>query len=171
MLYGVGGEREPQERTLDHLSGYAGSRPVRVGNDAYRQQQNDVWGALLDSVLLHLGAGEHLTGVTWTELVRVADQAADHWREPDQGIWEVRSEPDHFTSSKIMCWVACDRAARLAEHMDEPGMAVRWRTEADAIRDDVLRNGVDGRGVLTQRYGSPALDASALLEPVAGERA
>jgi GH15 family glucan-1,4-alpha-glucosidase len=168
VLYGVGGERELTERTLDHLSGYENSRPVRIGNDAYRQQQNDVWGALLDSVLLNLGAGEHLTGVTWAELVRIADQAASRWREPDQGVWEVRSAPDHFTSSKIMCWVACDRAARLAEAMDEPGMAVRWRTEADTIRADVLAHGVDERGVLTQRYGSNALDASSLLAVLMG---
>jgi hypothetical protein len=119
-------------------------------------------------VMLHLGAGEHIAGVTWAEVVRIADEAASGWREPDQGIWEMRSEPRHYTSSKIMCWVACDRAARLAETMDEPGMAVRWRTEAEAIREDVLRHGVDDRGVLTQSYGSTALDASALLAVLMG---
>ncbi|MFN8232049.1 MAG: glycoside hydrolase family 15 protein [Actinomycetota bacterium] len=168
VMYGVGGERQIDEHTLDHLTGYEGSRPVRVGNDAFRQAQHDLWGALLDSVLLHLRAGEHLDGVTWTELVRIADEAASSWHDPDHGIWEMRSEPRHYTSSKIMCWVACDRAARLAELMDEPEKGARWSEEAQAIREDVLREGVDDRGVLTQRYGSPALDASGLLAVLMG---
>jgi GH15 family glucan-1,4-alpha-glucosidase len=168
VMYGVHGETQLQEVTLEHLSGYEGSKPVRIGNDAWRQHQHDAWGALLDSVLLHLGAGEHLAGVTWAELVRLADEAAARWREPDHGMWEIRGEPRHYTSSKIMCWVACDRAARLAEVMDEPGLAARWHTAADEIRQDVLANGVDRSGVLTQSYGRGGLDASLLLAPLLG---
>jgi GH15 family glucan-1,4-alpha-glucosidase len=169
LIYGVEGETELQESTLDHLSGYDHSRPVRVGNDAYRQRQNDVWGTLLDSVLLHHRAGEHLSGVTWTEIARQVEDAIASWREPDSGIWEIRGEPRHFTSSKIMCWVACDRGAKLAEIMGQPDLAARWSDEARTIRDEVLGKGVDPRRrVLTQSFGSDALDASLLLAPLLG---
>jgi GH15 family glucan-1,4-alpha-glucosidase len=163
VLYGIGGETEVPERTLDHLSGYAHSRPVRVGNGAYAQEQHDVWGALLDSYWLHHRAGEYLTSEEWDDLVRQVERTTDRWREPDRGIWEVRGVTRHFTSSKIMCWVALDRASLLAERLDHRDLAVRWREEADRIKDDVLSNAVDGRGVLTQSYGSEVLDASVLL--------
>ena len=168
VMYGVGGGTELEEEELDHLSGYEGSRPVRIGNAAHAQAQHDVWGALLDSVHLHLRSGEFLSGVTWAGLERQVEQAVAHWREPDQGIWEVRGAPQHFTMSKIMCWVACDRGARLAEVMDKPEVAARWRAEADVIMADVLEHGVDGRGVFTQAYGSDALDASLLLAVLMG---
>jgi len=166
VLYGVEGETNLPETSLDHLSGYDHSRPVRVGNAAAEQAQHDVWGALLDSVRLHLRAGESVSGVTWAGLKRQVEAAIEHWREPDQGIWEMRSAPQHFTSSKIMCWVACDRGSSLAEVMGDPGLARRWRVAADEIKADVLAHGVDERGVLTQSYGSLALDASLLLAPL-----
>jgi GH15 family glucan-1,4-alpha-glucosidase len=166
IMYGIGGERELVETELDHLPGYAGSRPVRIGNAAYAQQQHDVWGALLDSVYLHTKAVDHLDNRVWPILQKQVGEALKHWREPDAGIWEVRGELKHFTSSKIMCWVAVDRGARLAVTMGEEGKAAEWRLAADEIKEDILAHGVDERGVLTQYYGSTALDASLLLAPL-----
>ena len=166
IMYGVGGERKLEEYTLDHLSGYADARPVRVGNGAYNQQQHDVWGALLDSFYLHARSREQLPEELWPVVQFQVEQAASHWRAPDRGIWEVRGEPQHFTSSKIMCWVAMDRGARLARLHDSFSTADKWQAIADEIHDDILTNGVDERGVLVQRYGSDALDASLLLAPL-----
>ncbi len=165
VVYGIGGEDKLDESTLDHLSGYEWSRPVRIGNDAYRQEQHDVWGALLDSVYLHHKAGEFVSGDVWRFLSAQVEAAIDNWRKPDRGIWEIRGEPLHFTSSKIMCWVACDRGAVLSHAMSKPEEQ-RWREAAEEIHADVLKHGVDDRGVLTQSYGSPALDASLLLAPL-----
>jgi GH15 family glucan-1,4-alpha-glucosidase len=166
IMYGVGGERDLEEHVLDHLPGYANSRPVRIGNAAYAQHQHDVWGALLDSVYLHSKAHDHLDGRIWPILGRQVQDALKHWREPDAGIWEVRGEPQHFTSSKIMCWVAADRGARLAEMIGQDAAASEWQLAADEIKEDILTHGVDARGVLTQTYGSVALDASLLLAPL-----
>lgn len=166
VIYGVEGEVDLEEVTLDHLSGYEGASPVRVGNGAFMQSQHDVWGALLDSVHLHLRSGEFLSGVTWAGLRRQVERAVDHWRGPDHGVWEMRGEPQHFTTSKMMCWVACDRGSVLAEVMDKPELAERWRVEADLIKADILANGLDDRGVFTQAYGTKALDASLLLMPL-----
>ena len=137
---------------------------MRVGNGAYDQDQHDVWGALLDSVYLHTKSRDHL------RRARLADPEAarsrrrsKNWREPDRGIWEVRGEPKHFTSSKLMCWVAADRGARLAEIRDELEHAARWQSAADEIKADILENGVDERGVFCQHYDTDALDASVLL--------
>ena len=102
-MYGIGGEHELTEKTLDHLSGYDGSRPVRVGNAAYQQVQHDVWGAVLDSVYLHTKSRDYLPEVVWPILKRAVECAIENWRKPDRGIWEVRGEPQHFTSSKLMC--------------------------------------------------------------------
>ena len=166
IMYGIGGERDLTEVELDHLPGYADSRPVRIGNAAYAQQQHDVWGALLDSVYLHSRNVDHLDNRVWPILEKQVAQALKHWREPDAGIWEVRGELRHFTSSKIMCWVAVDRGARLAEMVGETGKAAEWRSAADEIKNDVLEHGVNEHGVLTQYYGSTALDASLLLAPL-----
>jgi GH15 family glucan-1,4-alpha-glucosidase len=166
IMYGIGGERDLEERELDHLPGYAGSRPVRIGNAAYAQQQHDVWGALLDSLYLHSQAVDHLDNRIWPILDKQVGEALKHWREPDAGIWEVRGEPRHFTSSKIMCWVAVDRGAKLARMSGEDAKAAEWELAAQEIKDDILANGVDERGVLTQYYGAKALDASLLLAPL-----
>ena len=166
IMYGIGGERELPEYTLDHLPGYANSRPVRVGNAASTQHQHDVWGALLDSVYLHSKAADHLDGRIWPILARQVNSALKHWREPDAGIWEVRGELQHFTSSKIMCWVAVDRGAKLASMIGQEAEASQWQLAAEEIKQDILAHGVDERGVLTQFYGSTALDASLLLAPL-----
>jgi len=166
IVYGIGGERELTEMELPHLSGYGGARPVRVGNDAYRQSQNDVWGAVLDSVYLHTRSRDRLDERSWPMLRRQVQSALDHWREPDRGIWEVRGEPQHFTSSKVMCWVAVDRGVRLARIREEWDLAEEWKVAADEIRADVCANAVDSRGVFTQHYDTDALDASMLLIPL-----
>ena len=165
-MYGVGGERELTEESLPHLSGYEGAWPVRIGNAAYNQQQHDVWGAVLDSVLLHARSRSQLQESFWPILKRQVESAAEHWEEPDRGIWEVRGEPQHFASSKFMCWVALDRGARLARMYDEPIYAEKWQALADQIHADICNNGVDERGVFVQRYGSTRLDASLLLLPL-----
>jgi GH15 family glucan-1,4-alpha-glucosidase len=166
VMYGVGGERELTEESLPHLSGYEGAWPVRIGNAAFKQQQHDVWGAVLDSVLLHARSRAQLRESFWPLLKHQVDTAAEHWEEPDRGIWEVRGEPQHFVSSKFMCWVALDRGARLARMYDEPTYADKWQALADQIHADICKNGVDQRGVFVQRYGSDALDASLLLLPL-----
>jgi GH15 family glucan-1,4-alpha-glucosidase len=166
IMYGIGGERDLTEYTLDHLPGYANSRPVRVGNAAFAQKQHDVWGALLDSVYLHSKTADHLDNRVWPILGKQVDAALKHWREPDAGLWEVRGELQHFTSSKIMCWVAVDRGAKLAAYIGQDAMATEWQMYADEIKADILAHGVDERGVLTQHYGTKALDASLLLAPL-----
>ena len=166
VMYGIGGERDLPEKVIEGLSGYEGARPVRVGNGAVHQRQHDVWGAMLDSVYLHTKSREQLPEATWPVLLRQVEQAATHWRDPDHGMWEVRGEPQHFTSSKLMCWVALDRGARLARLHDENDYADKWQAVADDIHEDICRNGVDERGVFVQRYGARNLDASLLLVPL-----
>jgi GH15 family glucan-1,4-alpha-glucosidase len=165
-MYGIGGERNLRETTLAHLRGYEGARPVRKGNGAYRQKQNDVYGAVLDSVYLHSKRHDHIPDRLWPVLAAQVEGARRVWRQPDQGIWEARGAPCQYVSSKLMCWVALDRGARLAELRGEFDLAESWQLEADTIRDDILANGVDRRGVFVQHYGSVALDASNLLVPL-----
>jgi len=166
IMYGVGGEPELQELVLEHLSGYEGVGPVRIGNGAYRQRQHDVWGAVLDSVYLHTRSRDRLDDRTWRILVRQVEAAIANWREPDAGIWEVRGQLQHFTSSKLMCWVAVDRGVRLAKVRGDGKLAAEWQAAADEIHADICANGADERGVFTQHYGTTALDASALLFPL-----
>ena len=166
IMYGIGGEKDLTEHELDYLPGYADSRPVRIGNAAYAQKQHDVWGALLDSVYLHFRAADHLDNRIWTILDQQVSAALKHWREPDAGIWEVRGPLQHFTSSKIMCWVAADRGAKIARMTGEDDKAAEWELAAQEIKDDVLSQGVDDRGVLVQHYDTTALDASLLLAPL-----
>lgn len=163
VLYGIGGERDVSETTLDHLSGYGHARPVRIGNGAYNQDQHDIWGTMLDAVYLHVKSRQHVPETLWPMLKRQVDAAIAHWREPDRGLWEVRGEPQHFTSSKVMCWVALDRGARLAEMHGQAEIARKWHAIAAEIRADVLSHGVDERGRFTQVYGGKTLDASLLL--------
>jgi GH15 family glucan-1,4-alpha-glucosidase len=168
IMYGIGGERELTEYTLDHLSGYDGARPVRIGNGAWDQRQHDVWGVLLDSVYLHTRSRDRLDERRWPMLVRQVEAAIAHWREPDQGLWEVRGPAQHFTASKVLCWVAADRGAKLAQLRGDAEHAAAWRQVADEIHADVCANATDDRGVFCQHYGTTALDASALLIPLVG---
>jgi alpha,alpha-trehalase len=163
IMYGIDGRRELVESTRDDLSGYAGARPVRVGNAAFSQRQNDVFGAVLDSILLHTRRNQRLPRRLWPIVESQAACATRAWRNPDQGIWEARGKPRHYVSSKLMCWVALDRASWLAEIRGDPRAAARWRATADEIRTDVLAHGVSDRGVLRQHYETDALDASTLL--------
>jgi alpha,alpha-trehalase len=166
VMYNVEGEDAPDEEVLPHLTGYEGARPVRIGNAARAQRQHDLWGTVLDSVYLHTKSREELPESLWPVLTSQVEQAITHWRGPDRGIWEVRGEPQHFTSSKLLCWVALDRASRLARLHDEPDVADQWQKIADEIHADICEHGVDDRGVFVQRYGSDALDASLLLVPL-----
>jgi alpha,alpha-trehalase len=168
IMYGIGGERELTEHILDHLSGYDGARPVRTGNGAWDQRQHDVWGVLLDSVDPYVRSGDRLDERRWPMLKHQVDAAVAHWREPDQGLWEVRGPSQHFTASKVLCWVAADRGARLAELRGDTESAARWREAAEEIHADVSANGTDDRGVFCQHYDTAALDASALLIPLLG---
>jgi GH15 family glucan-1,4-alpha-glucosidase len=163
VMYGVGGERSLVEEELTHLSGYDNARPVRIGNGAFDQRQHDIWGSMLDSVYLHAKSREQIPENLWPVLKSQVEEAIKHWREPDRGIWEVRGDPQHFTSSKIMCWVALDRGAKLAELHGWTSYIPQWRAIAEEIKADILAHGVDHRGALTQRYGDDALDASLLL--------
>ena len=168
IMYGIDGRRDLTETTLDHLSGYAGARPVRVGNGAFDQRQNDVFGAVLDSILLHTRRSQRLPRRLWPIVQSQADCAIAVWREPDQGIWEARGEPQHYVSSKLMGWVALDRAAKLAEIRGAGDLRETWQATADEIRADILAHGVSDRGVLRQHYDTDSLDASTLLAPVFG---
>ena len=139
---------------------------MRVGNDAHSQAQHDVWGAVLDSVYLHTKSRDSLPERVWPMLVHQVETAIANWRKPDRGIWEVRGEPKHFTSSKLMCWVALDRGARLAELREDWDRATAWRAVADEIHADICEHALDERGVFTQHYDTDALDASVLLMPL-----
>jgi alpha,alpha-trehalase len=163
IMYGISGAMDLEESTLDHLKGYEGARPVRIGNSAYNQRQNDVYGAVLDSVYLHSKRRDHIPERLWPVLCDQVACAAKVWREPDQGIWEARGAPRHYLSSKLMCWVAMDRGARLAERRGEQDKAEEWQAVAEEIRADILEHGVDKRGVFRQHYETDALDASTLL--------
>ena len=166
VMYGLSGERDLTEQVLDHLDGYLASRPVRVGNGAYTHRQHDVWGAVLDSVYIHTKSRDHLEERLWPILKKQVETALANWRQPDRGIWEVRGEPKHFTSSKVMCWVALDRGARLARIREELDLADAWQKAANEIHADICARGVDKRGVFTQHYDTDALDASVLLMPL-----
>jgi GH15 family glucan-1,4-alpha-glucosidase len=173
IMYGIGHERELAEKTLDHLSGYGGAKPVRIGNGAYDQRQNDVWGSLLDSVYVHEKALRGRGTATDRELIRHQVEAAiDAWPHPDQGIWESRGEPRHYVSSKLMIWVAVDRGARLARWVPEgdrgerwEAVAEEWQAKADGFKAEILERGVRD-GVFRQHYDTDALDASLLLIPL-----
>ncbi len=168
IMYGIDGRRDLTESTRDDLSGYAGARPVRIGNGAFDQRQNDVFGAVLDSVLMHTRRSQRLPRRLWPIVQTQAECASRVWREPDQGIWEARGEPQHYVSSKLMCWVALDRAAKLAGIRGDPELEAQWAATAEEIRDDILEHGVDARGVLRQHYATDALDASTLIAALFG---
>ncbi len=167
IMYGIDGRRDLTESTRDDLSGYEGARPVRIGNGAFDQRQNDVYGAVLDSILLHTRRSVRLPRRLWPIVQSQAECATRVWREPDQGIWEARGAPQHYVSSKLMCWVALDRAAKLAGIRGDPEHESAWRATAKEIRGDILEHGASG-GVLRQHYATDALDASTLLAAIFG---
>ena len=168
IMYGIDGRRGLTESTRDELSGYEGAQPVRIGNGAFDQRQNDVYGAVLDSLLLHTRRNERLPRRLWSLVTSLAEGALASWREPDQGIWEARGAPRHYVSSKLMCWVALDRAAELAGIREDPARQKSWSEAADEIRADILEHGVSERGVLRQHYDTDSLDASTLLAAIFG---
>ena len=134
IMYGIDGRRDLTETTRDELTGYAGARPVRIGNGAFDQRQNDVFGAVLDSILLHTRKSERLPRRLWPIVQAQAECAIKVWQEPDQGIWEARGKPQQYVSSKLMCWVALDRAAKLAEMRGDPELTEKWNAVAEEIR-------------------------------------
>jgi GH15 family glucan-1,4-alpha-glucosidase len=168
IMYGIDGRRDLTETTRDDLSGYAGAHPVRIGNGAFDQRQNDVFGAVLDSILLHTRRSERLPRRLWPIVETQATCAQKVWQEPDQGIWEARGAPQHYVSSKLMCWVAMDRAANLAGIRGDKDLEASWRATADEIQTDILKNGVNDKGVLKQHYATDSLDASVLLAAIFG---
>ncbi|HEY7267152.1 MAG TPA: glycoside hydrolase family 15 protein, partial [Solirubrobacterales bacterium] len=167
IMYGIDGRRDLTESTRDDLSGYAGASPVRVGNGAFDQRQNDVFGAALDSILLHSRRSQRLPRGLWPVVQAQAECATSVWKNPDQGIWEARGEPQQYVSSKLMCWVAMDRASKLAEIRGDSDSKAKWGEVAEEIRKDILTNGVRD-GVLRQHYDTDALDASTLLAAIFG---
>ncbi len=168
IMYGIDGRRDLTETTRDDLSGWEDAHPVRVGNGAFDQKQNDVFGAVLDSILLHTKHSERLPRRLWPIVESQAQCATRVWKDPDQGIWEARGEPRHYVSSKLMCWVAMDRAAQLADLRGDRDKAKQWRDTADEIRADILARGLTADGVLRQHYDTDALDASTLLAAILG---
>ena len=168
ILYGPDGERRLPEVEIDDLRGWRGIGPVRVGNGAVEQDQLDVLGELLNLSFREHERGADVDEDDWRFLRAVADRAARQWQEPDRGIWEWRDGPRHFVHSKALCWVALDRALRLADALGFDAPTERWTAARDAIRDAVDRHGVDDRGVFVQAFGAPDLDAAVLLLPVAG---
>ena len=168
IMYGIDGRRDLTESTRDELSGYEGAQPVRLGNGAFDQRQNDVYGAVLDSLLLHTRRNKRLPRRLWPLVKSQAEGALASWREPDQGIWEARGAPQHYVSSKLMGWVALDRAAKLAAIREDVALEKSWSEAAEEIRADILAHGVSDRGVLRQHYDTDALDASTLLASIFG---
>jgi GH15 family glucan-1,4-alpha-glucosidase len=166
IMYGIGGERDLTESTLDHLTGYGGAQPVRIGNGAFDQQQNDVYGALVDSLYIHSRADRAIPEQVWPIVADQVEAAIKIWDQPDQGIWEARGPAKHYVSSKLMCWVALDRGARLAARREGcQELTDRWAATADEIKQDILDHGVRD-GVMRQHYDTDALDASVLLAPL-----
>jgi GH15 family glucan-1,4-alpha-glucosidase len=169
IMFGVGGERDLSERALPQLAGWRGSRPVRVGNGAWLQRQLDVYGELLGAAQRLVDQLGELDPVTQRFLAAAADTAASRWQEKDQGIWEIRGEPRDFLYSKLMCWVAVDRAIALAPHLGAEGRVSDWAAARDEIRAAILERGWNERaGAFTQAFGSEDLDASSLMLAITG---
>ncbi len=167
IMYGIDGRHELDEITLDHLEGYRGSRPVRVGNAASNQLQMDIYGELMDSVYLYNKYGSPISYELWVELRELLNWVCDNWRQPDDGVWEVRGGRQHFVYSKLMCWVALDRGLRLADKRSFPADRARWMKTRDAIYEEILEKGWNSkRQSFVQYYGCDCLDASSLIMPL-----
>jgi len=167
VMYGLDGRQKLEEEILPHLEGYRGSRPVRIGNDAYRQLQLDIYGELMDAVYLYNKHGEPIGYDLWANLERLLGWVMEHWEEPDEGIWEVRGGRQRFVFSRVMCWVALERAMRIARHRGLPAPYGRWREVRDRIYREVMARGwSEERRAFVQAYGSRHVDASLLLMPL-----
>jgi len=167
VMYGLGGERDLYERELDHLQGYRGSGPVRIGNRAYRQRQHDMFGELLEVAWLTRQGDGEMDHDYWIFLCEVIEEAAEVWADPDRGIWEIRGDPRHFVFSKAMCWVALDRGVQLARYFERSAPVERWGSTAETIRREVLERGFSSElGTFTQAFDGRELDSSVLLLPL-----
>jgi GH15 family glucan-1,4-alpha-glucosidase len=167
VMYGIDGRSDLTETTLDHLEGYQGSRPVRIGNAAHQQLQLDIYGELMDAVYLHNKYAEPVGYDGWRHLRQLVDWLCDNWQRPDEGIWEVRGGRQHFVHSKFQCWVGVDRGLRLADKRSFPADRARWLKVRDQIYEEIMNKGWDpGRQVFGQTLGSDVLDASSLLMPL-----
>jgi GH15 family glucan-1,4-alpha-glucosidase len=167
IVYGIDGRSDLTERSLDHLSGYRSSRPVRIGNGAHQQLQLDIYGELIDSIYLYNKYATPISFEDWTHLRRILGWVSDNWRRDDEGIWETRGGRRHFVYSKLMCWVALDRGLRLADKRSFPADRARWLEERDAIYVEIMNRGwSERRQAFVQHYGSERLDASNLIMPL-----
>lgn len=167
ILYSLGGEHQLPESSLDHLAGHGGARPVRIGNEAHEQTQLDIFGELLDAVYLANKYGEAISHDGWRHVVDIVDQVCASWQQKDVGIWEIRGEEQHFLHSRLMCWVALDRAIRLAQKRSLPAPFARWNEQRQAIHDDIWSNFWDpDAGHFVQRIGCRDVDGSMLLMPL-----
>jgi GH15 family glucan-1,4-alpha-glucosidase len=167
IMYGIDGRHELIEETLEHLDGYCGSKPVRIGNGAYDQLQLDIYGELMDSVYLYNKYGTPISYDLWRELRRLVDWVCENWEREDEGLWEVRGGRRHFVYSKLMCWVAVDRGLRLADKRSFPADRQRWELVRDRIYEEIMSKGwSEVREAFTQAYGTDTLDASNLMMPL-----
>jgi GH15 family glucan-1,4-alpha-glucosidase len=167
IMYQVDGEHDLHEFELDHMTGYKNSRPVNIGNKAFEQTQLDVWGEVLDAAHTYRRFNGFISKALWSYLMELAEQVSERWREPDAGIWEIRSEPRRMTYSNVMCWVALDRAIHLADIDNRDAPVDKWKATRDEIYDEVMSKGVHPeRGVFTESFGGEELDASALSFPL-----
>jgi len=166
-MYGIDGRSELDEELLDHFEGYRGSRPVRVGNAAATQLQLDIYGEMIDSVYLYNKYGTPVYHDGWLALARVVEWVCEHWDQPDEGIWEVRGGRHDFTYSRLMCWVAIERAIRVARQRGLPADLPRWSAARDAIYHQIMdRAWNERRRAFVQHYETDVLDASLLLMPL-----
>ena len=169
LMYGIDCERDLDEQVLDHLRGYEGAQPVRIGNGAFDQQQHDMWGMAMEALALYFeNAPAELGPASWMAAGIMVERAIELYQEPDRGIWEIRGEQRHYTASKVMCWVAVDRGVKLATGRGDDKQAGLWRAAADKMHAEICARGVAERGVFVQTYGGSALDASLLLVPLMG---
>jgi len=167
IMYGIDGHRITSEETLDHLEGYKGSRPVRIGNGAANQLQLDIYGELMDSVYLYNKYGSPISYDLWTHLRRLINYVCDNWQRKDEGVWEVRGGQQQFVYSKLMCWVAVDRGLRLADKRSFPADRDRWLKVRDQIYEEIMDKGWNpNREAFVQHYGSESLDAANLMMPL-----
>ena len=167
IMYGIDGSSELTEETLDHLEGYRGSKPVRIGNGAADQLQLDIYGELIDSVYLYNKHGTPISHAAWSDLARIVEWVCENWDQADEGIWETRGGRQHFTYSRLMSWVAVERAIRIARQRGLPADIVRWASTRDAIYHQVMAKGFHPkRNAFVQHYDTDVLDASILLMPL-----